>query len=236
MEVHHHSHTSRKKWTHYFWEFLMLFLAVFCGFLAEYQLEHKIEKDRERQYMQSLVRDINEDFIQGDSLRSQNLQSQKICDSLLALLSGKDISNNSYPAYSLWTELKGFSDFIPNDGTIQQLKNSGNLRIIRKLEVVDLLMEYNKMLEMIRIHQEVMNTYLFQQAKKTELFDYIRLSNEKARLNVHLLSNDKKLLSWSYEYISSWKSLISTLSSYVERTQRQGKALLESINKEYHLK
>ena len=53
MEVHHHSHTASppagragKKWTHYFWEFLMLFLAVFCGFLAEYQLEHKIESDR----------------------------------------------------------------------------------------------------------------------------------------------------------------------------------------------
>ena len=30
MEVHAHSHTARKKWTHYFWEFLMLFLAVFC--------------------------------------------------------------------------------------------------------------------------------------------------------------------------------------------------------------
>jgi hypothetical protein len=25
MEVHHHSHTARKKWTHYFWEFIMLF-------------------------------------------------------------------------------------------------------------------------------------------------------------------------------------------------------------------
>ena len=46
MEVHQHTHTPRKKWTHYLWEFLMLFLAVFCGFLAEYQLEHKIEKDR----------------------------------------------------------------------------------------------------------------------------------------------------------------------------------------------
>ena len=46
MEVHAHTHSPRKKWTHYFWEFLMLFLAVFCGFLAEYQLEHKIEKDR----------------------------------------------------------------------------------------------------------------------------------------------------------------------------------------------
>jgi len=43
MEVHAHTHTARKKWTHYFWEFLMLFLAVFCGFLAENQREHMIE-------------------------------------------------------------------------------------------------------------------------------------------------------------------------------------------------
>ena len=39
MEIHAHSHTPRKKWTHYFREFLMLFPAVFCGFLAEYHLE-----------------------------------------------------------------------------------------------------------------------------------------------------------------------------------------------------
>ena len=39
MEVHHHAHHEGKKnWKSYFWEFLMLFLAVFCGFLAEYQL------------------------------------------------------------------------------------------------------------------------------------------------------------------------------------------------------
>lgn len=24
MEVHHHSHTPRQRWTHYFWEFFML--------------------------------------------------------------------------------------------------------------------------------------------------------------------------------------------------------------------
>ncbi len=43
MEVHAHSHTPRKKRTHYFWEFLVLFLAVFCGFLTENQREHYIE-------------------------------------------------------------------------------------------------------------------------------------------------------------------------------------------------
>ena len=61
MEVHTHTHSARKKWTHYFWEFLMLFLAVFCGFLAEYQLEHKIEKDRENQFLTSLISDLQDD-------------------------------------------------------------------------------------------------------------------------------------------------------------------------------
>jgi hypothetical protein len=55
MEVHHHAHNPaalhhKKNWKSYFWEFLMLFLAVFCGFFAEYQLEHKIEKNRGKQY------------------------------------------------------------------------------------------------------------------------------------------------------------------------------------------
>ena len=55
MEVHAHTHTARKKWTHYFWEFLMLFFAVFCGFLAENQREHLIEHKREKVYMVSML-------------------------------------------------------------------------------------------------------------------------------------------------------------------------------------
>jgi hypothetical protein len=55
MEVHPHILTPRKKWIHYFWEFLMLFLAVFCGFLAENLREHSVEHQREKQYVQSLV-------------------------------------------------------------------------------------------------------------------------------------------------------------------------------------
>ncbi|MBK7679893.1 MAG: hypothetical protein IPJ29_10910 [Chitinophagaceae bacterium] len=64
MEVHAHTHTPRKKWTHYFWEFLMLFLAVFCGFLAEYQLEHKIEKEKGKQYIRSFYNDLKTDTVE----------------------------------------------------------------------------------------------------------------------------------------------------------------------------
>ena len=236
MEVHHHAHTARKKWTHYFWEFLMLFFAVFCGFLAEYQLEHKIEKDREKQFVQALVRDIKKDISQGDSLQVQNLKSQKICDSLLVLLSGEEINKNSYPAYSLWYLVNGFIDFIPNDGTIQQLKNSGGLRLVKEQGVVDRLMEYNKVLELIKIHQSMMNTYLFDDSKKTELFDVVRLANQDDRGNIPLLTKDKKLLGWSYEYIRVWRNLLDALNNYFEEAKTRGKNLLQSITKEYQLK
>src|SRR4030095_6578489 len=72
MEVHTHTHTSdppdsyrdhrgRKKWTHYLWEVLMLFLAVFCGFLAENQREHFVEHRREKKLMESLYEDLKKD-------------------------------------------------------------------------------------------------------------------------------------------------------------------------------
>ena len=46
METHaHHLHKSPGHgWKHYLFEFLMLFLAVFAGFLAENKREHIVEK------------------------------------------------------------------------------------------------------------------------------------------------------------------------------------------------
>ena len=49
---------NRKKLTHYLWEFLMLFLAVFAGFLAENQREHIVEHQRAEQFARSLLADL----------------------------------------------------------------------------------------------------------------------------------------------------------------------------------
>jgi len=147
MEVHHHSHTSRKKWTHYFWEFLMLFLAVFCGFLAEYQLEHTIEKQREKQYMQSMIEDLTSDT----SLLNDKI---KLIDSILLpvfrkpldLLYAKDFSDKGVKEmYAYVPSSTRFLDINFEDRTISQLKNSGNLRLIRNKEVTDSLASYSKL-------------------------------------------------------------------------------------------
>ena len=92
MEVHAHSHTARKKWAHYFWEFLMLFLAVFCGFLAEYQLEHTIEKSREKQYMISMLEDLQIDTAMLQNESDLGAQQKIIADSLLEAINNQPLT------------------------------------------------------------------------------------------------------------------------------------------------
>ena len=140
MEVHHHAHDPaaphhKKNWKNYFWEFLMLFLAVFCGFLAEYQLEHKIEKDREIQYVRSLVNDLKTDTMNLNNILKGYKQSHLRQDTAIELFSSiKNGFNQRF--YKNFGAFTGFLDFIYTDATIQQLKNSGGFRLIRNQKVV----------------------------------------------------------------------------------------------------
>lgn len=146
MEVHAHTHTPRKKWKHYFWEFLMLFLAVFCGFLAEYQLEHKIEKDREKQFIQTMVADLKSDTAQLAEIISYEYRREIMVDSMIDLFSRSDYKKFGSEIYYYARSLTRPRYFFPNDRTLQQLKNSGSLRMIRKLSVSDSIMFYDHQL------------------------------------------------------------------------------------------
>jgi hypothetical protein len=139
MEVHHHSHTpdpvlhrGRKKWTHYFWEFLMLFLAVFCGFLAEYYLEHTIEHNRERQFINSLVRDIVADTIQLSNIKGFRFDRLRKIDSVSRVLSNNPAGSIDVHSLRLFHDLRGHVSFYQNSGTLDQLKNAGGLRLKKK--------------------------------------------------------------------------------------------------------
>src|SRR5215468_8396710 len=55
-----HRGPRRKKFTH-FWDFLMLFLAVFAGFLAENVRERFAEHRMAKQFARSLLTDLKAD-------------------------------------------------------------------------------------------------------------------------------------------------------------------------------
>jgi len=155
MEVHAHSHTPRKKWTHYFWEFLMLFLAVFCGFLAEYQLEHQIEKDREKQYIRSILEDLSEDtLVLTDNINQFNEHLTRN-DTLIRLLNSPDIKDHGSALYYLGRRASRSVRLAIHDATIQQLKNSGGMRLIRNQKVSKAVIEYYNRLVFIDYLQAI---------------------------------------------------------------------------------
>src|SRR5664279_15638 len=63
MEVHHHPdlHHKPKKWKEYFLEFLMIFLAVTLGFIAENIREHISDRNKEHEFIVSMIADLKKD-------------------------------------------------------------------------------------------------------------------------------------------------------------------------------
>src|SRR5438477_13169233 len=101
MEVHQHTHTERKKFTHYLWECLMLFLAVFCGFLAENFREHQVEHQREKQYMRSMLEDLKSDTSTYSSYAKNNVEIYTTIDSLTSLMKGAERKSRLNKIYYL---------------------------------------------------------------------------------------------------------------------------------------
>ena len=136
MEVHAHTHTARKKWTHYFWEFLMLFLAVFCGFLAENQREHIVEHRREKEYIASMVEDLKTDSaslaLSINKLIPYHLTWLDSTVNLLQMTDLKGKDRQVYQAFMLGTAWA--YNFHPIDRTLSQLHTEG-FRLIRNKNV-----------------------------------------------------------------------------------------------------
>src|SRR6187399_3532412 len=155
MEVHHHAHTERKKWTHYFWEFLMLFLAVFCGFLAENQREHMVEHQREKQYMESMLSDLSADTATLSSGIPLKLRRIGAIDSVFIFFNehpgAKIISGQLFRTIR---RTNFDARFIRNVITINQLKNAGGMRLVRNKEVSDSISSYDQRCEVTTLYND----------------------------------------------------------------------------------
>jgi len=138
MEVHSHTHTPRKKWTHYFWEFFMLFLAVTLGFFVENQREHFIEHQRAKQLANNLYKEIYADSAaiqQKISIRNKKEEECIYFINYVKDSSLTDLSSHFYQAYT-WAFLQSAQLlFEPNDGILNQLRNSGELRYFKNSEL-----------------------------------------------------------------------------------------------------
>jgi hypothetical protein len=220
MEVHAHSHTARKKWTHYFWEFLMLFLAITLGFLVENQREHYIENLRAKEYSKSLVQDLQNDTTAILTHKKSAGIYVVIADSLLNLsktrLDGRVASQFSfYTRFMYWT-----APITWNRATFEQIKNSGSLRYFKNYRVLEKMMKYDALIN--DIESEAYN----RQVRGNLLLNYI---NEIIEPGYHQKLSKYFLADLDTLSVKTMESLYPDNPESLENQRKEIKGMLNMI-------
>lgn len=245
MEVHHHAHHGHEKktWKSYFWEFFMLFLAVFCGFLAEYQLEHKIETDREDIYIKNLLEDLNDDLKSYADYNTNFAIRKRAIDSLFVLFKLPNRNAHMADIYFIARKITmTASVLIPNERTYEQMKNSGHLRLIHKKNTATAVSKYYLDIQAIigqnivirdrlTLYQNEMGN-LFDAEILWQIFNSGQLPSNKI---LKLLSEDPKIIN---KYLSDAQYYIATHFRQNDRANEAAKKcreLIELIKTEYKL-
>ena len=247
MEVHAHTHTPRKRWTHYFWEFLMLFLAVTLGFFVENQREHYIEHQREQQFINSLFNDISSDTANIAKIINARTVKERMLDSISNMMNSPrpaNFINQIYPYAVLIGRTLPYR-FVPNDGTMQQLKNSGALRLIRNRAVVDSIAKYDisvrNVIGQYAVEENQIEHYRSAAAKIFDALFFGRMLDENAAV-VRSPPENTSFQPYTNRELSEWNYRVYGLNGINKANRRdlrlllkQATELLELLKKKYHL-
>ncbi|MES2328123.1 MAG: hypothetical protein V4539_00885 [Bacteroidota bacterium] len=245
MEVHHHPHVEKKNFKEYLLEGLMIFLAVSMGFIAEGLREHIGDREKEKQFMESLSHDLSTDIENLERIQLRRAKRGPYLDSFMAILGRGDLLSQSryLYQYNTITVRTAPSTFHPTDGTMEQLKNTGNLRLVIKNHVSDSIIAYdvgvrdvvryqNSAAELLSEYRSVAQ-YVFDGAYLTQMLDssinyHILTFNPPIRQNEEALYNIRYRLHTLMVHDRASKFVIDNIL-------RKAKNLLQLIQKEYHL-
>ena len=252
MEVHHHPHVhGKKKFTEYLLESFMLFLAVTLGFIAENLREHLSEQKKEKEYIASFVDDLKKDTAEIRSTSKQLFKNIHEEDSLIFLLqhyrNTDSVNKKCYRHYLRSAVNVVFAAF--NQNTMNQLLNTGSVRLITKQYILDSIMAYNGLVKSVNLQADYYNDE-FKKAfdYSTNIFD---LSYIHARLNddytvqptmrydtahFNLVNVDEAVLRKYAAYLIMQQNLSTGYLLQLRETNKYAGRLLKLLKKEYRIK
>ena len=226
----------------------MLFLAVFCGFLAEYYLEHTIEHNREKQFIESLIKDIDADTSQLSRIKGFRLARLSSIDSFNTYLAKNTSATISLRGIQLLNNLRGHVAFFENSGTLDQLKNAGGLRLIRKRNVVDSIQLYDQQIKRMALRDAYETDEMRYAVRLSyKMIDGIMLSNMYADTsyfnNNTLRTGASGAIAYNSkdagEYLNSlvtYRFVVVSNMQVQESLKKIAEHLLLLIKREYHIK
>ena len=222
----------------------MLFLAVFCGFLAEYQLEHVIENQREKKYIMSFIEDLKADTMRINQVLQASIEQQKGFDSLMGGLKEPDFVNNPVKFEKYVFNIFTLLAFYQTDRTLQQLKNAGGLRLIRKQAASDSIMSYDNMVKEVGEQGEDLHDANRGAASLVlQIFDFnssnspwINRSLVRKPEKLKLLTTDPVKLGEFFNSVLGFKITSLIYCSMLEELKGYAERQIIFLKKEYSLK
>jgi hypothetical protein len=171
MEQQHLDHFSpKKKWYVYFIDFIMLFVAVTLGFLAENVRDQQTDKNREISYLKNVHEDLLVDINRFEFVMSANNWRLLMLDSL-----HMEINKASPDLPSLYYYIRNLAlrtTFESSHLGLDQIKASGGFRLIQNAKIIAGIQDYERMLNSTMKLEEVRERTLEQaRFKMAVVFD-----------------------------------------------------------------
>ncbi|MEO8854486.1 MAG: hypothetical protein ABI359_11955 [Ginsengibacter sp.] len=249
MEVHHHpdNHHNSKKWKEYFSEFLMIFLAVTLGFFAENIREHLTNSAKEKEYIAGFISNVKDDTSSLRGVIEFDERQVKGIDSMLKLAHvDMAVDSNRKSFYNIAIQyFYSSASFKSNDITLQQLKNTGDYRLIEKDHVADSLTKYDADIHSIYVQGGYYETYYKDILNRLdELVDMTIFGDSNFEKNGTLvgkefpeLRDDNGKLRTLFNKIFDFKIITySYVKNDLKPQLENAKNLLAFLKKEYHIK
>ncbi len=241
MEVHHHPHVEKKNFKEYFLEFIMIFLAVTLGFIAENLREHHTEKANAKEYAQLFLNDLAADtaeFNRTIHVLNRIVNAGDSFSNLVATKQVKKIRAGKLYYYEYWSSWQW--RVTPRDATLKQLESSGALRYLGKAALIKKILDYEESLKVIALLENNQNEdkrtnwKLVQKVFNAKYFvalDHIKSAAHDSSSNIPLEDTLlDRFLQTDYPLLTNNKKDVMELSNWAINSSRSSRTLLKTVS------
>jgi len=234
-----------KNWKGYLLDFIMLFLAISLGFLADNFREKFSDRNKEREYIQSMIEDVEEDGINIKNAISVNTQRIQYLDSLLnKCFNYKGTNVEKMKLNQFFSQVLVHPEFIaPTELTMQQLKNAGGMRLIKSKKAINEIIRYDSKLKKIANQQLYYEKYQIKSIDiGTKIFNLQKLiqalknpNNKSTPEDFELITDDPLFLKELGNSVAMYKGIMEYYVLLLNEMDEQAQVLIKTLHQEYKL-
>ncbi|NNF33495.1 MAG: hypothetical protein HKN68_05275 [Saprospiraceae bacterium] len=185
-------------------EILLVVIGILIALKINNWNENNKNRELEEQYYCRIHEDILQDQERIDQLLSYNSQRKSDANQLLRIILNEEYNTREILLQYIKTIRGSSINFEPNDATWEDLKSSGNLKLIKDIQIKKALNNYFKRLEPLINTNQVYIDYI-----SNQYFKLTELSKQTGMVSVELATDEVGVAAFKFE-----KDIIEKLKEY----------------------